>query len=305
MPTRNRADRLKRLVRALEAQDWPRDDFELIVVDDASGDETSAVLAEVTRSSCVTVRVLTQAVSAGPARARNRGWRFSASPYVAFTDDDCEPARGWLSAGIAALQRDDGVGIVQGRTLPEVGVAGRAWARTREVREPSPFFEGCNLFVGREALEASGGFDETLGLGFEDTSMGWAILSHGWKRAFAVDAVVHHATTDSGPRWHIEQGLLRVNLAAVAKRYPEFRRQLWSPWAVNAREAGLTAALLGAVVAFVWRPGALLAGPYVWINRPFSPGGVWIRRTVVLAVQDLANVAGMVHGSLRHRVLVV
>jgi GT2 family glycosyltransferase len=292
-------------VRALEAQDCPHDSFEVVLVDDGSSDETSAVLAVASRSSSLTIRALTQAVSTGPARARNRGWRASSSDFIAFTDDDCEPTGGWLRAGIAALQHDDAVGIVQGRTLPEIGVPRTAWTNTREVLEPSPWFEGCNLFVRRKALESSGGFDETLGLGFEDTSMGWAILSLGWKRAFAADAVVHHATTDSGPRWHIKQGLLRVNFGAVAKHHPEFRRQLWSPWAVTAREAALAVGLLGAVVGFLWRPAVVLAAPYAWINRPFRPGRVWISRTVVWGVQDLASVAGMLRGSLRHRVLVV
>lgn len=237
--------------------------------------------------------------------ARNRGWRATTARFVAFTDDDCEPSAQWLRTGLAAFGRDESVGIVQGRTVPQLGVVHRTWTATRDVREASPFFEGCNLLVRREALEMSGGFDERLHMGSEDTSMGWEILSRGWRRAFADSAVVYHDTTDPGPRWHIRQGMLRVNLAAVVKEHPDLRREFWRRWAVSDREGTFALAVVGALGGIVWRPMLLLGVPYMWINRPFSPADVWLKRSAALGLQDVVNVAGMLRGSLRHRVFVV
>lgn len=305
VPTHNRAGGLPGLLEALEAQDLPRDAFDVIVVDDGSTDETPAVLARLAGASGLRVQSIRIERAAGPAVARNRGWRATAAPVVAFIDDDCLPTPAWLESGLAQLDADAGIGVVQGRTLPDPAGDLRTWSATRQVLSPSPFFEGCNLFVRREALETAGGFDEGLGMGSEDTALGWAVVDAGWRRGFAPSAVVHHAVTDPGPAWHIRQGLLRANLAAVAKRHPSFRNELWRPWAVSARGAAFAAATAGLAIGAAWAPAALLTVPYAWINRPFRPTNVWAKRSVALGVQDVANLVGTLRGSLRYGVLLV
>src|SRR3954452_12468363 len=94
--TRNRADRLPRLVRALEAQEGAPP-FELVVIDDASTDATSTVLAQLAASSSMRIVAHRLVDQRGPAAARNAGWRSARGELVAFTDDDCEPQPGWLA----------------------------------------------------------------------------------------------------------------------------------------------------------------------------------------------------------------
>jgi hypothetical protein len=119
------------------------------------------------------------------------------------------------------------------------------------------------------------------------------------------DAVVRHAVTDPGPRWHIRQGLMRANVVAVAKRYPQMRLEFWRPWALAPRSAAFAAAAAGVVAGAVWRPALLLTAPYAWINRPYRPADTWAKRTVALGIQDTAALAGMIRGCLRYRIVVV
>lgn len=83
VPTRNRAALLARAVRSVLAQTF--DDFELIVVNDASTDNTSDVLATFADPR---LRVLERGKNSGAAAARNAGLREARGRYLAFCDDD-------------------------------------------------------------------------------------------------------------------------------------------------------------------------------------------------------------------------
>ena len=110
----------------------PRDRFEVVVVDDASTDDTPILLAEIERSTELHLRVVRQKVNGGPAAARNAGWRVARADLVAFVDDDCTPEAGWLAALERAFARNDRLGVVQGRTTAADGPRG-AWTVAREI----------------------------------------------------------------------------------------------------------------------------------------------------------------------------
>src|SRR3954470_1388602 len=120
---------------------------EVVVVDDASDDDTAAV-AE--RAGARVVRLARQG---GPGAARNAGVAATSAPLLAFTDADCEPAPGWLDALRGALRDAD---LVTGRVLP-AGPA-RTFDRTLQLDGVSPRFETANLAVRRTTFDAVGGF---------------------------------------------------------------------------------------------------------------------------------------------------
>ena len=64
----------------------------LVVVDDASGDDTAATAAR------LGARVIRRGVAGGPYAARNDGWRASEQPYILFTDVRCVVRHGWLAS---------------------------------------------------------------------------------------------------------------------------------------------------------------------------------------------------------------
>jgi len=85
MPTFNRADTIKRAIRSVQAQTFT--DWEMIVVDDGSTDDTAARI-----EGCDPRLKLIRQENQGTAGARNTGLRASAGSYIAFLDSDDE----WL-----------------------------------------------------------------------------------------------------------------------------------------------------------------------------------------------------------------
>jgi glycosyltransferase involved in cell wall biosynthesis len=115
--TRDRASRLTELLRSLRAQTVGKDDFEVIVVDDASVDATPTVVAREIERGELKLQVVRRDLSGGPGAARNAGWPTARASLVAFIDDDCVAAPRWLEAGLAASSEHPGR-FVQGRTDP-------------------------------------------------------------------------------------------------------------------------------------------------------------------------------------------
>ena len=89
VPVKDETDKIGRCLRALQAQSMDRMDYEVILVDDGSTDET----AEVARS--LGVQVLSQA-NLGPASARNTGAKQAEGEILLFTDADCEAAHDFV-----------------------------------------------------------------------------------------------------------------------------------------------------------------------------------------------------------------
>lgn len=301
-PTYQRADRLRRLVGALERQDHPPDRFEVVVVDDGSTDCTSEVLADLIVGSPIRLRSLQQARNRGPAVARNAGWRAAEAEVIAFIDDDCTPGPGWVTAMTAAFARNDRLGVAQGNTRPQRGQGG-PWTVARAVGDETPWFEGCNIGYRRAALEATGGFDETLAWYGEDTSAGWKVVDAGWERDFVADAVVIHDLEDRGILWRVRHAWLEHHLVELAARHPGLRRTaLWRSWAFRRESVTLPLAVAGALAA-TRRPAAVvLALPYLAGRRSL------LRRPLDLCAFALVDAVGIVahlRGSLANRVMVL
>ncbi len=309
IPTYRRADRLDRLLDALDRQSLGTDNFEVIVVDDCSGDDTGARLAARVPTVGYRLRPMRTDENGGPAVARNLGWRAAAAPLLAFIDDDCVPQVGWLEAGVEALQTDPRLGVVQGRTQLTAGVdlgRFRGLVDFRIVDGPTPHFEGCNIFYRREALASTDGFAEEIGWWGEDTAAGWRVLDAGWGRGFAAAAVAEHDVEVRPFRTFLRNSYLEQNIVRLAADHPAFRREyFWRSWAVTPGDATFVLAVVTMVGALRWRP--LLAGvaPYVWLRRPSRRDPRPIRSMLTTAALDAARTAGHVVGAIRHRVLVI
>jgi GT2 family glycosyltransferase len=290
------------LVAALEAQRHPP--VEVVIVDDGSVDDTPAVLARLAAATSLpltTVRI----DGRGPAVARNVGWRRTEAPVVAFTDDDCEPDPGWLAAAADALADAPRVGVLQGATRPPLGTVEGRWAATRRVEGPTPFFEACNLVLRREALDATGGFDEGFVMHGEDTGLGWSVVERGWERGFAGNAVVTHDVTHPGLGWHLRQAWMQGNLVPLAVRHPGLRETFWRPWAFRRHEAVFAAAVIGVAAAGRTPAALVLAAPYAWAQRTARPDRAWVRDRLEVLAFDTVTLAAMLRASARHRRLII
>jgi glycosyltransferase involved in cell wall biosynthesis len=307
--TYRRSRNLARLVAALEAQTLPADRFEVLIVDNGSGDDTSDVLADLAARTTIDLRPLRIEENEGPAPARNLGWRSSRAPYVAFTDDDCVPRPDWLEQALATARATPRLGVLQGTTLRPAGstIAGPGTVY-RETVTPSPYFEGCNLLFPREVLDRTGGFDQTFHFGGEDTAAGWSAIDLGeW--VFDETCVVEHDVSERPLKWHLMMAWREGNLVDVAKRHPSMRRGgFWKPWAHRPWNVAYLVGVVGTVGAIgTVEPVALLAwGPWMYLRRlPTWPPRFALAVLARAFLNDGVVCIGMLRASVRNRMLVL
>lgn len=178
IPTYNRKESLRITLDGLKRQNFPFDDFEVVVVSDGSTDGTDAMLAEYAAAAPYLLRAVSQE-NGGPSRARNRGIREAQYDVVVFLDDDVEPTPEFLSRHAAHHRQDEKIAVV-GPMSPDPARAAQepvwiAWehAKLQEIYTmfrpggeyadgpagPMHFYTG-NASVRREWLLATNGFDE-------------------------------------------------------------------------------------------------------------------------------------------------
>jgi glycosyltransferase involved in cell wall biosynthesis len=305
--TRGRAALLEALLESLRDQTLEPERFEVIVVDDASHDATAHVLARERARGTLRTAVTGRRGPAGPAAARNAGWRAAHAPIIAFTDDDCVASPSWLQAGLEACRAAPGC-VVQGATEPDPvrPPAIPALSRTQRVTAAGPLFETCNIFYPRELLAALGGFaaDVYPVPGAEDTDLAWRALERGACVRFAPAALVHHAHHALGPIGLIRHARRWEHAVPVFARHPALRRAhlhrgiFWS----RRHEELVRFLAAGLVVRRSRALALLLARPYALhlFRRRSGP----VLAPVLLAA-DLVELFSVLRGAIRHRVPVV
>lgn len=116
--TYNRADSLRRTLEALAAQQVPAGvDWELVVVDNNSRDDTRATVERFALEAPLSVTYVFEAKQ-GVSYARNTGLSHSTGENIAFTDDDVLPAPDWV-ATLETLMAQSGADVIGGRILPK------------------------------------------------------------------------------------------------------------------------------------------------------------------------------------------
>jgi GT2 family glycosyltransferase len=221
IPTHNRTDRLRDLIRALRDQ-TVQEPFEVLVVDDASTDDTWDELGRLAAEHRF-LRPLRLDVNRGPATARNLGWRSAHGTYVAFTDDDCLPEPGWLTGLLTGLRVAD---VVQGCTVPNPDHVHRSgpFSHTVKMTYELGFYETCNMAYRRDVLERVGGFDERIRFAWgEDTDLAWRAKNSGASSTFVDDAVVRHEISDSDWRRYMRLLPRREGIVLAFREYPQLR----------------------------------------------------------------------------------
>lgn len=192
VPAFNEGARIGRCLDDLLAQDFPRERFEIIVVDNNSTDHTGAVIDRYPVKKIVETRQ-------GRSQARNAGIQAAQGDVIVFIDSDCIPLKSWLSQLVAGFA-DDSIGCVAGEILPldptssfhQFLARNRYFSQTLTLNHPFlPFAQTGNAAYTREVLDRIGRFDEKL-LG-EDADLSWRMqLETGKKIAFVEDAAVYH-----------------------------------------------------------------------------------------------------------------
>lgn len=202
--TYNRADVLRLQLESLIHQKTENTfTYEIVVVDDASTDNTRDVVEEFKRNAGVDVRYA-QAGGLGVAHARNRAAEEATGDWVAFTDDDQVNEKDWLFElyDMARKKNADCVGGTRDLKLP----CEPPFALTPQMRSilGEKFFPDSRIYVRddmpttgsilirRSAFGVIGPFDDTLYWSGEDDLFARRILAAGLVVWFAPKSVVHH-----------------------------------------------------------------------------------------------------------------
>ena len=189
VPVRDGARSLPALLESLAAQTLARERFEVVVVDNASRDDS----AEIARADGA---VVVHEPVPNRSRARNAGVRVSRAGLIAFTDADCVAAPGWLEA---LLARADAAPLVAGPVeistgQPPVAVERfeRLWRSGQEHWVRDGWAATANLMVERPAFDAVGGFDPAYRHIGEDADFCLRAGRAGHRLGWCSDAVVTH-----------------------------------------------------------------------------------------------------------------
>lgn len=319
--TKNRVERMVRLLAALDAQ--TETGFEVIVVDDGSTDGTSERVEAAARAVGYPIRLLRNEESKGQGTARNRGWHEARAPVVAFTDDDCVPVPKWLASLLEAMEHD-GLDLVSGITEPPDHQRDliSMWSYVMVDSGRRGHYPTCNVAYRREVLDAVRGFDERFQyrrpdrsarcmIG-DDTDFAWTAIDMGFRPGYAPEAIVHHDVFPQTWEQYLANMRRLEGLVLMCKKHPELgpylgRRRIYfkehlAAVAIVGGLAGLASRRLRPLLAVSALGAAWYTRFCVKYRPPPEPGtGGYAAAVPRALVADLYGTFVMLRASARYR----
>jgi len=218
--TRNGAKTLDQTLAGLARLDYP--DFEVIVVDDGSTDDTPRIARK------HEVKLISTP-HRGLSMARNTGLEAATGQIIAYLDDDAWPDEHWLMYLAEAFAQTTHAGIGGPNIAPlGDGVVAESVARspgnpthvllTDRLAEHIP---GCNMAFRTDCLRAIGGFDPQFTIAGDDVDVCWRIQERGWTLGFTAGAMVWHHRRNSIRRFWKQQYNYGAAEGQLERKWPQ------------------------------------------------------------------------------------
>ena len=225
IPVFNKADLTQQCITQL-AQITEGVTYEVIVVDNASTDETSTFLSTLGGD----VQIIRNDKNLGFAKACNQGAEIAKGRNLVFLNNDTIPQSGWLHALVSEVNSSSEVKIVGSKllfpdnTIQHAGVVFSRkyvlpyhWARglpgdSLLVNQRRYFkaVTGACMLVDREAFEKVGGFDEGYVNGYEDVDLCLKIGEQGGRVVYQPRSCLYHLESQTpGRQDHMKQNGVR------------------------------------------------------------------------------------------------
>jgi glycosyltransferase involved in cell wall biosynthesis len=224
VPAFNAAATIGACVRALREQTVSAESYEIIVVDDASTDATTAIAKQ------QGAHVITLETNRGRSTARNIGAQRATGTILVFTDADCEPTPTWLAHMLTPFERDAAIVGVKGAYLcRQSGTVARFTQleledkyRVMARQATISFIDTYSAAYRRDVFLANDGFDVALSYALlEDQDFSFRLAAQGHKMVFAPQARVYHQHVTSLWRYYQRKFAIGKWKSLVLRRYPE------------------------------------------------------------------------------------
>ncbi len=269
IPTYNRAKELERCLHSLFVLDYPIERLEVVIVDDASTDETIALLEQMAEEAIrggLNLRVIRHERQQGVGVSRNTGAEAARYELLAYIDSDCVASPNWLKDLVPAFQ-DLRIAAVGGmiRAYERRTLLGRyedvrsslfMGVRSQQVRLEGPltYLPTANMLMRRASWQQLGGFvPMTHG---EDVNFCRRLLASGASILYLPHGVVYHDYRTTMCAFLRVRADYAASEASLLQRHPTERRVLILP----PEQALFAGAIIGGAWNLVAHIGASLYG---------------------------------------------
>jgi GT2 family glycosyltransferase len=290
---------LAQCLESLRCLDYP--DYEVILVDDGSTDNTRAIAARFPE-----VKAIHQE-NYGLSHARNVGIRNATGEIVAYTDSDCFADQDWLTYLVLKLRQTGATGAGGPNLTPDDGPLA-SWVSVAPGQpthvllsdRTAEHIPGCNMAFWKSALEAINGFDPDYRTAGDDVDLCWRLQHAGHRIVFAPAAMVwHHRRQDMHTFLKQQKGYGHAEGILKFKHPDRFNERGDSRWHGSIYGVSAWGLRIGRPIIYHGIFGAGLfqtlytRGPAHW---PMIPGCLeWITAAaLILALAPFAPVFGIV-----------
>jgi len=202
IPTRNRAALLAESIDCIECQTIPQDEYEVVVIDNDSSDDTRSVLEQ--KAGRYPNLRLGYQEKRGAAATRNAGLRLAKGEFILFIDDDVQAQPTLIETHLEWQRRHPNTSVIGAVTMPwgETSDPFLRYLRDHRILNPyTPskgpidfsYYHTCNVSTPNQLLQNLGGFNENFQIyGMEDIELGYRLEKSGCRMVFAPDARAIH-----------------------------------------------------------------------------------------------------------------
>lgn len=229
IPSFNRVDELQELLTSLKDLDFPRENFEVIVSDDGSTDNTDAFIDSFLKQANYTLIYLTQE-NKGPGAARNHGMEKALGSFFIFVDSDVTVPANWLknidktvksekadAFGGPDTFRDDFPPLLKAINYSMTSFITTGGLRGKKGKKLAKFYpRSFNMGLSRQLWQQIGGFG-SLRHG-QDIEFSHRIIKSNARVVFVEDAPVFHKRRTNLRRFYrqvFNWGIARINLYKI------------------------------------------------------------------------------------------
>ena len=240
VPVYNGEKTIDACIESLLMQDYSRENYDVIVVDNCSDDRTAEIIKK------YPVQYLCERRQKGSYAARNTGIRHARGEFLAFTDADCIADKNWLKNGLAGFTGSE-IGCVAGgirscepnNYIEEyIGARGILAQRDKTGEMPLPYAKTANAFYRKTVFDAVGLFEEKWVSG-GDADLSWRMQCNGaFKLRLMPDAVVLHKHRSTLRLFFIQCMTWGIGSTVLYKKYPTlmptrtWRQIAWLLWRI-------------------------------------------------------------------------